>query len=67
MNLEDKSCIDCHNLRTKKVDGSFLVICKFNNIKRKFYETLDDIGKNVIDNATFKVQANRCIKYLLDI
>jgi len=62
----DKSCIDCHNLRTKKVDGSMAVACKMNKIKTKFYDKIEKVGAGIIDSVTFKVQANKCSDYLLD-
>jgi len=62
----DKSCIDCHNLRTKKVDGKLMVACRYNKIKRKFYNEIKEIGKNIIDSVIYKVQANKCDNYTLD-
>lgn len=62
-----KSCMECMNLKVKKVDGSFKVACKERGIKQKFFNSLNEIGSSTIDSVTYTVAATKCASYDPDI
>ncbi len=62
-----KSCMECMNLKVRKVDGSFKVNCKERGVKQKFFEKLEEIGSSTIDSATYTIAASKCVNYDPDI
>jgi len=63
----NKSCLQCTNLKVIKTDGSLKVHCKMRKIKSKFFISLNEIGKNIIDEATYKIASVKCPTYDCEI